>query len=151
MIARKLPLANASKGLVKSPLMNSAKLPFPAPAARFAVIAATFSTACSTPPFMLGFNPNASAQPKIAAKTDVQKYHSSTPVPNFPNFFSGRFAAPITSEKKMMGNTIIFSMDTSTVPKGESTFTVVPTQDASLQRESTTPSTMPSTKAAPTR
>ena len=54
-------------------------------------------------------------------------YHPRTLVPSRPNFRIGRLAAPLTSEKKMIGITIIFSMAISALPNGAIHATVLST------------------------
>ena len=50
-----------------------------------------------------GLSASASATPSTAATSEVSAYHMSTVPPTLPDCLNGRLAAPITSEKKMIG------------------------------------------------
>lgn len=103
---------------MKSSLMNRPKPPLPPPVFIWPAWASRLSET-ELVFFIAGFRKIASAVPKTLAKRLVRKYQTITARPSLPNFFSGRLAAPVTSEKKMIGITAIFSMEIRTVPKGE--------------------------------
>ena len=74
--------------------------------------------------------------------------------PILPNFFSGRLAEPATREKKMIGMTIIFSIEMRIVPKGVTNPIIFPAQAAlpfSPRWKTAMPPTMPAAKAIPIR
>ena len=99
---------------------------------------------------MPGFMNSANPVPNTAAKREVRKYQATTHMPRRPNFRSGRLAAPVTSDRKMIGMTTIFSIAMRTVPNGARTASV-PSQTSGPAYRQPIPAAMPSRKAATTR
>ena len=100
---------------------------------------------------MAGLSMRARTMPKTPAKSEVTKYQPMTEPPRRPNFESGRLAAPMMREKKMMGMTTIFSMAMRMVPKGETKETMAFTVSLLPAWEQAKPATMPMTNAQSTR
>ena len=145
MIGRNCPLASAANGFWKSPTRNVPNEPEP-PAVDILETASMFEPAAWEAFAIDGFIRYASATPNAVAKTDVAKYQTRTIPPTFPDFLSGSEAAPIMSEKRMIGYTTIFSIATSTLPNGAthgSTFAVV---SGAQNSENARPIAVPSTK-----
>ncbi len=70
---------------------------------------------------MRGFRKSASPVPNTLANSEVARYQTITQTPSRPNFRSGRLAAPVTSDRKMIGITTILSIAMRIVPNGAST------------------------------
>jgi hypothetical protein len=66
-----------------------------------------------------GLKNNARIDPTKAARSEVTKYQIITLRPILPNFPVGREAEPLIKDKNITGTTIIFNIDTNTLPKGD--------------------------------
>ena len=154
MTGRKLPEASASNGLTKSPFTNAETEPLPVPALLNCPTCIRCRPESSAALLMCGFISIARNTPNTDAASEVKRYQSNTPLPSLPNFFTDRLEAPQTSEKKMIGITIIFNMAMSTVPKGEIHATARCSHSSPIDepaQESVIPARMPMTNAAPIR
>ena len=116
-IARNRPSASAWNGFWNR-LTRNASSPPPDEAFFIAASSSRWPAAASRAPDIFGFRRMAETIPKSAAAVEVKKYQRRTEPPNFPDFLSERLAAPMISEKKMIGKTIILSIEISRVPNG---------------------------------
>lgn len=76
----------------------------------------------------------------------MSPYHTNTAPPTLPAVFNGSEAAPIISEKRIIGYTTIFNIATSTEPNGEMNGRILSTVAFDENSHSAKPIAVPKTK-----